>query len=240
MISLKDIRYVRLGTANLDDAVRYATQILGLELVRRDRGNAYLRADDRDHTLAYTAGNPRDQSVAFEIGSVANSRPPRPNSTTRVIACAPARGSSASNGRWTRSSCSKIRAAMPSSWWPARRTAGGATSRRAMPASRASPTSGLHSTAPRKDEAFWTTVCNARSAIGSARLRCCGSTRCIIESPCSVAAQRRAAHQSSGKSIDDVMRSYYFLREKNVRFASDGAASHLRRHVSVLRRTRRK
>jgi len=38
MISLKDIRYVRLGTANLDDAVRYATQILGLELVRRDRG----------------------------------------------------------------------------------------------------------------------------------------------------------------------------------------------------------
>jgi len=70
MISLKDIRYVRLGTANLDDAVRYATQILGLELVRRDRGNAYLRADDRDHTLAYTAGNPRDQSVAFEIGSV--------------------------------------------------------------------------------------------------------------------------------------------------------------------------
>ena len=58
MITLKDIRYVRLGTSSLDEAVRYATRILGLELVRRDRNNAYLRSDDRDHTLAYTLGNP--------------------------------------------------------------------------------------------------------------------------------------------------------------------------------------
>jgi 2,3-dihydroxy-p-cumate/2,3-dihydroxybenzoate 3,4-dioxygenase len=50
MISLHDIRYIRLGTEDLDEAVRYATRILGLELVRRDRTSAYLRADDRDHT----------------------------------------------------------------------------------------------------------------------------------------------------------------------------------------------
>jgi len=43
MITLKDIRYVRLGTSSLDEAVRYATRILGLELVRRDRNSAYLR-----------------------------------------------------------------------------------------------------------------------------------------------------------------------------------------------------
>jgi len=36
MISLKDIRYVRLGLPTSTTAVRYATQILGLELVRRD------------------------------------------------------------------------------------------------------------------------------------------------------------------------------------------------------------
>ena len=71
MISLKDIRYVRLGTSNLDDAVRYATKVLGLELVRRDRGGAYMRSDNRDHTLVYTTGDARDHAVAFELGSLA-------------------------------------------------------------------------------------------------------------------------------------------------------------------------
>ena len=71
MICLRDIRYIRLGTADLDDAVRYATRILGLELVRRDRTSAYLRADDRDHTLAYTSGNPREHVAAFELLSKA-------------------------------------------------------------------------------------------------------------------------------------------------------------------------
>ena len=71
MIPLHDIRYIRLGTENLDDAVRYATRILGLELVRRDRTSAYLRADDRDHTLAYTLGNPQEHVAAFELLSKA-------------------------------------------------------------------------------------------------------------------------------------------------------------------------
>ena len=62
MISLKDIRYVRLGTSNLDDAVRYATKVLGLELVRRDRGSAYMRSDSRDHTLVYTSGDAGDHA----------------------------------------------------------------------------------------------------------------------------------------------------------------------------------
>ena len=71
MISLKDIRYVRLGTSNLDDAVRYATKVLGLELVRRDGRSAYMRSDSRDHTLVYTSGDARDHAVAFELGSLA-------------------------------------------------------------------------------------------------------------------------------------------------------------------------
>src|ERR1700727_2698648 len=71
MITLKDIRYVRLGTSSLDEAVRYAARILVLELVRRDRTNAYLRSDDRDHTLVYTLGNPREHAVAFEVASSA-------------------------------------------------------------------------------------------------------------------------------------------------------------------------
>src|SRR3984957_5716505 len=71
MISLKDIRYVRLGTVNLDDAVRYATKILGLELVRRERAGAYLRSDSRGHTLVYTTSAGRDHVVAFELDAMA-------------------------------------------------------------------------------------------------------------------------------------------------------------------------
>ena len=53
MISLHDIRYIRLGTADLDQAVLYATRILGLELVRRDASGAYLRAGwQRSHAGA--------------------------------------------------------------------------------------------------------------------------------------------------------------------------------------------
>ena len=71
MISLNDIRYVRLGTADLDAAVRYATEILGLQLARREGKSAYLRADDRDHTLVYTQGNPGDHVAAFDVRTAA-------------------------------------------------------------------------------------------------------------------------------------------------------------------------
>ena len=48
MIALKNLRYVRLGTANLGTAAEYAQRILGLELVRSEGKAMYLRADDRD------------------------------------------------------------------------------------------------------------------------------------------------------------------------------------------------
>jgi len=60
--------------------VRYATRILGLELVRRDRSSAYLRADDRDHTLVTPPGNPREHIVAFELRTVAELDRPRRSS----------------------------------------------------------------------------------------------------------------------------------------------------------------
>jgi catechol 2,3-dioxygenase-like lactoylglutathione lyase family enzyme len=46
MIPLQDIRYVRLGTANLEHAVEFAQKILGLQLSARERNRAYLRSDD--------------------------------------------------------------------------------------------------------------------------------------------------------------------------------------------------
>ena len=67
MIELMDIRYVRLGIADLDGAVRYATETLGLELVGRETGRAYVRGDDRDHNICYIDGDPDDHTLGFEL-----------------------------------------------------------------------------------------------------------------------------------------------------------------------------
>ena len=67
MINLHELRYVRLGTRDIDAAAKYAADILGLQLVRREGGWAYLRSDERDHTLVYFAGDPNDQTIAFDV-----------------------------------------------------------------------------------------------------------------------------------------------------------------------------
>ena len=67
MIELVEIRYVRLGTADLDGAVQYATETLGLELVGRENGRAYVRGDDRDHNICYIQGDPKDHTLGLEI-----------------------------------------------------------------------------------------------------------------------------------------------------------------------------
>ena len=67
MIRLHDIRYVRLGTRDLESAVRYATAVLGLEVARKEHGAVYFKSDSRDHTLCYFEGDPRDHATAFEV-----------------------------------------------------------------------------------------------------------------------------------------------------------------------------
>lgn len=67
MIELEKIRYVRLGTKDLEGTCRYARDILGLQEVRREAGSVYFRSDNRDHTLAYFEGDPADTTAAFEV-----------------------------------------------------------------------------------------------------------------------------------------------------------------------------
>lgn len=218
MISLRDIRYVRLGTANLDDAVRYATQILGLELARRERGSAYLRSDDRDHTLVYAAGNPGDHVVAFELAcerELDAAGTELDNAGHRVRA-------------GTRTECEQRQVDSFVSFQDpsgnvielvARPAHSG---RRYFPSRDAGITGfshiGLHSIAPRKDEQFWTTMCNARVSdwIGEAPLlRIDPVHHRVALFPSKRSGVQHINHQV--ESIDDIMRSYYFLREKNVR-----------------------
>jgi 2,3-dihydroxy-p-cumate/2,3-dihydroxybenzoate 3,4-dioxygenase len=69
VIDLLDIRYVRLGTRDLDGAARFASDLLGLEPVRATATARWFRSDHRDHTLAYFDGAPDDHTVGFELRS---------------------------------------------------------------------------------------------------------------------------------------------------------------------------
>jgi catechol 2,3-dioxygenase-like lactoylglutathione lyase family enzyme len=51
MINLHDIRYARLGTRDLDGAVKFATSIVGLQLVARE-GNGPISAVTRQRFAA--------------------------------------------------------------------------------------------------------------------------------------------------------------------------------------------
>src|SRR5450755_2861559 len=79
MITLTDIAYVRSGVADLDAAVRFAIQIVGLELAApTEVGVAHLRADHRHHCLALVEGPSgvisSGFSVADSLGRAARAR----------------------------------------------------------------------------------------------------------------------------------------------------------------------
>src|SRR2546430_15722868 len=70
MITLTDIAYVRSGAADLDAATRFATEIVGLELVTpTEVGVAHLRADGRHHCLALVEGPSGVISSGFAVAN---------------------------------------------------------------------------------------------------------------------------------------------------------------------------
>src|SRR4051812_40073355 len=66
-ITLEQPRYVRLGTRNLRDAQRFATEILGLQPIGEANKRAYFRSDFRDFTLLFFEGDPAEQSFALDV-----------------------------------------------------------------------------------------------------------------------------------------------------------------------------
>ena len=73
MITLTDIAYVRSGVADLPAAVRFATDVVGLELAvpaepgMAEAGVAHLRADHRHHCLALVEGPSGVISSGFAV-----------------------------------------------------------------------------------------------------------------------------------------------------------------------------
>lgn len=218
MIDLQDIRYVRLGTRDLDAAVAYATEILGLQISRRERGAVYFRSDQREHTLCYFAGDPRDHTVAFELASSAALE-----AAGRSLEAAGIRASrGSSDEREARRVADMLRfpdlngnvvelvvRAEDSGW-------------RYFPSRDAGITGfshiGLCSSDPLRDHDFWTGVCNARVSdwIGdSALLRIDEIHHKIALFPTQRKGVQHVNHQVG--SIDDLMRSWYFLQQRRIR-----------------------
>jgi 2,3-dihydroxy-p-cumate/2,3-dihydroxybenzoate 3,4-dioxygenase len=71
VIELKDLAYVRSGTADLETQVRFARDIVGLEVVAVEDGTAYLRADDRHHCVAFVEGPQGALSHGFALADTA-------------------------------------------------------------------------------------------------------------------------------------------------------------------------
>ena len=218
MINLLDIRYVRLGTRDRAQASRFAREILGLELARDEAGATYFRSDDRDHTLAYFEGDPADHTVGFELRDAADLE---------------AAAAELSNGGLdvhlgTRDECEQRRV---DAFIHFRDLTGNKIDlvvrphhggRRHFPSRDAGITGfshvGLCTTDARRDERFWTQVLGARVSdrIGEAPLlRIDEVHHKVALFPTTRSGVQHVNHQVAG--IDDIMRSWYMLRQKGVR-----------------------
>ena len=218
MINLHDIRYVRLGTRDLAGAARYATSILGLAEARRTEAVAYFRSDSRDHTLVYFDGDPSDHTTAFDVT----------DADALAAAADEIDGQNLPVRAGTRDECELRHVAQfvhftdPSGNGIDLVVGASDAGTPFAPPRDAGITGfshiGLRTTDAARDEAFWTRVCSARVSdrIGAAPLlRIDAVHHKIALFPSTHAGVQHINHQVAG--IDDVMRAYYFLRERSVR-----------------------
>lgn len=71
MIKLVDIAYVRSGAADLAGAVRFAAEVVGLQVVPDpDPAVVHLRADHRHHCLTFVAGRSGVLATAFTVSDM--------------------------------------------------------------------------------------------------------------------------------------------------------------------------
>lgn len=219
MIDLQDIRYVRLGTNDLDMVTDYATKILGLQVGRREKNAVYFRSDNREHTLCYFEGDPNQHVSAFELKDKATLDAAASfldNSGYRVHQGTPQECD-------IRHTAEFISFQDPSGnhielVWRAQDMDG----RRYFPSRDAGITDfshvGLFSTDVKRDEAFWTQICNARVSdwIGDVPLlRIDEIHHRIALFPSNRSGIQHVNHQV--ESIDDVMRAFYFLQDRGIR-----------------------
>lgn len=217
MIHLHDIRYVRLGTADLATSVRYATEVLGLEVARREGKSVYFRSDSRDHTLCYTEGDPRDHTAAFEVDTQ--------QELDHAAATLAESGYQVHQGSVAEAEQRYVRDFInfkdPSGNSIDLVYAPHHSGRRYFPSRDAGITGfshiGLRTLDAQRDELFWTQLLGAKVSdrIGTAPLlRIDEVHHKIALFPSTYPGVQHINHQV--ESIDDVMRAYYILKERNI------------------------
>jgi 2,3-dihydroxy-p-cumate/2,3-dihydroxybenzoate 3,4-dioxygenase len=218
MINLHDIRYVRLGTTDLAQARLYATQMLGLQVAREANGAIYFRSDSRDHTLCYYEGDPQESTTAFEINTW--------EELDHAAQLLEDNGFAVRHGSREEAELRAVNELIhfrdPSGNQIELILRPHACGSRYFPARDAGITGfshiGLRTTDAKRDEAFWTRLANARVSdrIGDAPLlRIDGVHHKIALFPSTHAGVQHINHQVD--SIDDVMRAWYFLRERGIK-----------------------
>jgi 2,3-dihydroxy-p-cumate/2,3-dihydroxybenzoate 3,4-dioxygenase len=218
MINLQRVSYVRLGTRDIEGAIRFATGVLGLEVAEISKGAIYFKSDEREHTLCYFEGDPHDQAVAFEVGSRA--------ALSAAASELERLGHPVHAGTPSEAEARKVREFIAFNdptgnrielvWRPAHSGARYHGTRDAGITGFSHV--GLCTTDAARDEAFWTQVCNARVSdrVGDAPLlRINEVHHSIAMFPTDRAGIQHINHQV--ESADDVMRSFRFLKERQVR-----------------------
>jgi 2,3-dihydroxy-p-cumate/2,3-dihydroxybenzoate 3,4-dioxygenase len=217
MINLHDIRYVRLGTPDVNAAIDYATRILGLEVARREGKSVYFKSDNRDHTLVYFEGDPADHTSAFEVDT--------PEELDSAAAQLEAKGFKVKRGSASEAEQRYVREFInfqdPSGNNIDLVYEAQDASRRYFPTRDAGITGfshiGLCTLDARRDEQFWTSLMGAKVSdrIGDAPLlRIDEVHHKIALFPAKRAGVQHINHQV--ESVDDVMRAYYMMLEKGI------------------------
>jgi len=220
MIEIVDIRYCRLGTADLDGAVRFATEIIGLELVGRENGAAYVRGDDRDHNICYFEGDPADQTLGLEVRTFGE--------LDAAEATLQAAGFQTRRGNDDEAAARRCMAFITF-----RDPTGNSidlvvrpfhSGNRYFPGRDAGITEfshvGLKTTDASRDEAFWSTLFNLRANdwIGPAPLMSFDRVHHRIALfPTDHAGIQHINFQT--ETVDDIMRSNYFFRDRQIRIS---------------------
>lgn len=66
MMKYRDLRYLRVAVDNLDEAARFARDVIGLQAADRDDARAMFRSDDRNYSLCLSTGG-EGEAVALTV-----------------------------------------------------------------------------------------------------------------------------------------------------------------------------
>jgi len=218
MIRIADMQYVRLATRDVERAANFLTEIIGLQLVRREDGRAYLRGDDRDHDICYVPGEPGQHVVGLKIETRAE----------LDAAAAELAAAGIAVERGTTEECAERRVMDLVRFRDPSKNTFELVLRPHVAVRRYFPTRdagikefshiGLKTSDAARDEEFWSTMFNFRANdwIGPAGLLSFDEVHHRIALfPAPVPGVQHINFQV--QSIDDIMRSYYFLQDRQVR-----------------------